>query len=265
MAIEVFCDTYFSVRTCVSAGVPYFCAKDVSEALGYANPRQAVIHNVFEEDRLTLKNIRESTGVTPSKNEQGQSVYITEAGVYALIFGSQKEEAKAFKKFVCQTILPRLRKSYAEQRTAPLCLRNESDLHYKIIHFIRKFFPQALMAASLGELQDTPAKRIDSWRKGYQAGTPDILILSHHAKYNGFAIELKSPTGKGILSEKQDACLQQYKQAKFKTLVSDEYDVVLLEIVEYMRDVRICCPHCCKCFKKEQTLTEHLKYFHRIN
>ena len=198
------------------------------------------------------------------KHNDKQSVYISEPGVYALIFGSKLESTKSFKKWVCQVVLPKLRKEYGMQQKSPLNLRNESELHHKVIHFIRRFFPQALIAASLGELQDTSEKRMDSWRKGYQAGTPDILILNHHAKYNGFAIELKAPNGRGVLSNKQSDCLEQYKRAKYQTLVSDEYDVLLLELVNYFNNTRQCCPHCNKRFKNNETLAKHLKYFHRI-
>lgn len=265
MAIQLFSDTCYSVKTCLSEGRPWFCAKDVAKALGYKNLNQAIIHNVYEEDRVKLENLMGLPGIPQLKYQERTSVYISEPGVYALIFGSKLESARLFKKWVCQEVLPKLRKEYAEQQKAPLCLRNEAELHHKVINFIRRFFPHALIAACLGELQDTPQKRIDSWRKGYLAGTPDILILNHHAKWNGFAIELKSPRGCGAVSEKQEDCLQMYNRAKFKTLVSDEYDVVVLELVNYFNSTRLCCPHCCKRFKTEQTLSEHLKYFHRIH
>lgn len=47
-------------------------------------------------------------------------------------------------------------------------IENETDLHCKVVHFIRKFYPEAVIVAGLGELQDTRAKRINSWKKGYQ-------------------------------------------------------------------------------------------------
>jgi prophage antirepressor-like protein len=265
MAIQIFSDTYWSVKTCVSEGVPYFRAKDVAQALGYKNLNQAIIHNVFEEDRMKLENLMGLSERPLLKYQEKESVYITEAGVYALIFGSQKAEAKQFKKWVCQVVLPRLRKAYKDQQKAPLCLANESDLHHKIVQFLRRFYPQALLVAGLGELQDTNGKRLDAWRKGYTAGQPDLIICNAHSKYNGMAIELKNPKGIGKLSEKQDKCLEQFEIAKYKTLVSGEYDVILLEIIEYMRNIRLCCPHCCRKFKSEGTLQKHLKHFHRIN
>ena len=45
--------------------------------------------------------------------------------------------------------------------------------------------------------------RFDSKLKGYTSGTPDILILNHHVQFKGLAIELKTPTGKGVFSDNQ--------------------------------------------------------------
>ena len=266
MALETFSDftMNLSVRTLLCNGAAYFCGKDVASALGYTNPQKAIRDHVFEEDRSKLEDFRVNATFPHSKSEQGQSVYITEPGVYALVFGSKLESARTFKRWVCSEILPRLRKNLQAQQSAPLCLRNESDLHYKVVDFIRRFFPHALLSAGLGELQDTSSKRMDAWKKGYQSGTPDILIHNYHARYNGFAIELKNPRGTGRHSEKQFDCLAQFQTAKFQTLVSDDYDRIILEIVNYFANVRLCCPHCKKRFKTQETLENHLRCFHRL-
>ena len=264
MAIQLFSESTWSVKTVVADGQPYFCAKDVAKALGYTNPQKAIRDHVFDEDRAKLENLRVNVQGLPLKHNEKESVYISEPGVYALIFGSKLESAKVFKKWVCQEVLPKLRRSYQDQQCAPLYLRNEADLHHKVIRFIRRFYPHALIAACMGELQDTPIKRLDSWRKGYQAGSPDILILNLHAKYSGFAIELKSPTGNGVVSQKQSDCLERYNMANFKTLVSGEYDLILIELVKYFENTRLRCPHCCKKFKTNGSLQKHLCHFHRI-
>ena len=260
-SLQIFTKGGWNIRTHVSNEIAYFNGRDIAKSLGYSNHQKAIRDHVFEEDRSKLQDIRGERGGPPIKNEQGHTVYITEPGVYAMIFGSQKEEAKAFKRWVCQEVLPRLRKSYQEQMI--LCLKSETDLHYKIIKAIRRFYPHALMMAGLGELQDTPEKRLDSYRKGYQAGSPDIMILNQHKTYNGLAIELKNPKGKGTLSSKQFACLENYRLSGFKTLCSDDYDNVLLELFDYFQDTRLSCPHCCKKFKTKQTLDRHMMYFHQ--
>ena len=68
---------------------------------------------------------------------------------------------------------------------------NETDLHYKIVDFIRKFYPDSILVAGLGENQD---ERLDSYKKGYVRGQPDLMVLNYHKDFEGLSIEFKSPT-----------------------------------------------------------------------
>ena len=52
------CDHDATISTTMVGGAPWFCAKDVATALGYANPRQAVRHNVDEQDCTQLKDFK---------------------------------------------------------------------------------------------------------------------------------------------------------------------------------------------------------------
>lgn len=85
-----------------------FCANDVTDALGYTNGRDAIAKHVDEGDVAKRD--------TPIPNQYGtlvnQSVtYITESGVYSLIFGSKQERAKEFKHWVTSEVLPSIRKT----------------------------------------------------------------------------------------------------------------------------------------------------------
>jgi hypothetical protein len=100
---------------------------------------------------------------------------------------------------------------------------------------------------------------------GYIGGAPDLLILKPHVKYGGFAIEFKTPTGKGIVSAKQSTFLKKFKRmCNYKTLVTNDYDKSIVEIIEYFRDVRISCEHCKGKFKSSATLAKHHAGFHKI-
>ena len=78
-------------------------------------------------------------------------------------------------------------------------IQDERDLHYKVVDFIKHRYPDAITIGGLGENQDTVTKRIDSKRKGYLKGQPDLIIMNLHKRYNGFAIEFKAPKGHGSL------------------------------------------------------------------
>ena len=125
-------------------------------------------------------------------------------------------------------------------------IENETDLHVKVVHFLKKRYPHSLFTVTLGENQCNSAMRIDSYKKGYLRGSPDLIInnLHLHKYYTGFAIEFKSPKGNGVLSPDQSMMLGQYQNNGFKTFVSNDYDHIIEQLIEYFRDVRILCSYC---------------------
>ena len=116
-----------------------------------------------------------------------------------------------------------------------IVITNEKELHFKTINFIRKYYPSVIIIPGLGENQKTSYLRFTSKCKGYTSGQPDILLLHNNGKYNGLAIELKSPTGLGKLSKNQQIFLSDLENNNWETLVSNDYDEMILCIVEYMK------------------------------
>ena len=143
-------------------------------------------------------------------------------------------------------------------------IENETDLHVEVISFLKKRFRHSLFTVKLGENQCTSAMRIDSYKKGYLRGSPDLRVNNLHKHYTGFAIEFKNPNGKGILSPDQSMMLQQYQNNGFKTLVSNDYDYIIEQLIEYFRDVRIMCSYCPRRFISSQSLKNHIKSFHKM-
>ena len=86
-------------------------------------------------------------------------------------------------------------------------LNNETDLHKKVVQFIRRFHPDVIIIPGLGEYQTNTGLRTSCYHKGYSGGQPDILIINSHRYFQGLAIEFKTPTGKGRLSNNQNEYL----------------------------------------------------------
>ena len=250
----------------------WFRGKDIAKALGYKKTRNAILKYVNDDDKSILENLRRRPQIrAPFKNEQGGSIFINESGLYSLIFGSKLESAKAFKRWVTKYVLPSIRKTFRYDycfdhkynNTLTFKTESETDLHVKVISFLKKRYPQSLFTVALGENQDTVHKRIDSFKKGYLRGSPDLIINNPHKHYTGFCIEFKSPKGNGVLSPDQSMILQQYQNNGFKILVSNDYDQIIEQIIEYFRDVRIKCSHCPRRFITPQSLTNHIECFHK--
>ena len=194
--------------------------------------------------------------------------------MYQLIFKSKKAEAKLFTKWVVEEVLPSIRKTgeykvkkeKVELTGTQISIMNESDLQANVIKFIKTMFPNAVYVIGLGELQDTQWKRSYAYKHGYRSGQPDLLILNRHVDYNGFGIEFKSPTGKGRLMDKQQEFLDDLDvHCNFKTLVSSDYNEIVVELANYFKNVRIICPYCKSRpgFKSRETLLNHLKCIHK--
>ena len=195
--------------------------------------------------------------------------YINESGFYSLVLSSKLETAKKFKKWVTSEVLPSLRKYgyfklFDNPNNKMFKIENEMDLHSKVVHLIRNFYPEAIMVPGLGENQDTSEKRINSWKKGYTRGQPDLMILNYHKDYNGLCIEFKSPTNYYEVSDSQKEMKERYKRNCYKFILSNDYDYICKRLHKYMDGVRIPCKYCTRAFTNKEKLEVHYKVIHRI-
>ena len=246
----------------------WFHAKTVGNILKYTNTRKAIIDHVDCEDKITYGQLKfESNNSLPLKKNY-HAIYINESGLYSLILSSKMDEAKKFKRWITKDVLPSIRKTgryeynHKPFKMLTFNIQTEYDLHKKVVNFMKNYYPKALLIATLGENQINSHMRWKSYLKGYQKGSPDIIIQNLHIVYSGFAIEFKNPNGNGVLSDHQQLMLQEYKNNNFKVLVSNDYDEILKEIIHYFDEVRIKCYYCSRKFKSLQTRSNHSKYIH---
>ena len=251
----------------------WFRGKDIAKALGYSIPHKAIREHVDPEDRSSLEHLSKG-GLkwTPLKNEQKNDTFINESGLYSLMLQSKLESAKALKRWVTKDVLPSIQKTgrydycidHKYNNTLTFKIENEMDLHVKVVSFLKKRYPHSLFTVTLGENQDTVHERIDSFKKGYLRGSPDLIINNLHKHYTAFCIEFKSRKGNGVLSPDQSLILLQYQNNGFKTTESNDYDHIIEQIIEYFRDVRIKCSFCPRRFINSQSLRNRIKGFHKM-
>jgi prophage antirepressor-like protein len=91
------------VRTITLDGEPWFVARDVTNALGLANGRDAI--GRLDSDGVGIADIIDSLGRTQA------AATVSEAGLYELIFQSRVPGAVAFKRWVTHEVLPAIRKT----------------------------------------------------------------------------------------------------------------------------------------------------------
>ena len=102
--LQIFNNEEFGqMRTMTIDNEPWFVGKDVAEALGYSNARDALRVHVDAEDK----------GVANHDTLGGKQelTVINESGLYSLIFSSKLKKAKDFKHWVTSEVLPSIRKT----------------------------------------------------------------------------------------------------------------------------------------------------------
>lgn len=107
-------------------GNPTFCGLDVTDILGYSNGRDAIAKHC-DQDGVAIRDVIDSMG----RNQQ--NTFISEGNLYRLILKSRKKEAKDFEKFVCDTVLPEIRRNGSYQ-VAPMSEDQMLLASMKILH-----------------------------------------------------------------------------------------------------------------------------------
>ena len=102
------------VRTATDEkGEPWFCAKDLCDALGYKRADLAVKQHVNPHDaakRWVWVEVGKKKDGTPAKRLT-QMIFVNESGFYALVLGSKLPSALMFKDWVTSVVLPQIRKT----------------------------------------------------------------------------------------------------------------------------------------------------------
>ena len=106
--LQIFNNEEFgSVRTITKDNEPMFCLADVCKALDIKNATD--VAKRLDDDERTRLNL----------GRQGETNFVTESGLYAVILRSDKPNAKKFRKWITGEVLPSIRKtgSYGKPMT----------------------------------------------------------------------------------------------------------------------------------------------------
>lgn len=101
--IEKFCSNVFGeIRTLLINDEVWFVGKDVAEALGYKNTRDAILKHIDNEDKT---DVAIHDGI-----QNCNMTIINESGLYSLILSSKLPQAKEFKRWITTEVIPSIRK-----------------------------------------------------------------------------------------------------------------------------------------------------------
>lgn len=109
------------VRIVEVNGEAWMVGKDVAEALGYSNPQKAIRDHVDEDD----KTVNDSFTVNGT-----QGALINESGLYSLVLSSKLPNARKFRRWVTNEVLPTVRKhgAYMTPETLQAAILNPDTM-----------------------------------------------------------------------------------------------------------------------------------------
>ena len=119
-------EEFGEIRTVVVNGEPMFCLTDICKALEMSNP--TMVAQRLDDDERTKLDL----------GRQGETNFITESGLYAVILRSDKPNAKKFRKWVTSEVLPTIRKtgSYNKPMTTAekihLLAQSDEELTHRV-------------------------------------------------------------------------------------------------------------------------------------
>jgi len=101
------------LRAVIIDGEPWFLGTDIGECLGYANPRRGYLDHTREKYRKPLKykdSPESGRAVFWKENDFSDKVFVSEAGLYQMIFESENEAAIPFQDWIFEEVLPSIRR-----------------------------------------------------------------------------------------------------------------------------------------------------------
>ena len=127
----------------------WFKAVALATILKYTNQRKAIRDHVDPEDKRKLSELMSKSKrnesfhlkTDPLKGNEGNSLHLSESGLYSLVLRSKLESAKEFKQWVTSLVLPSIRKTgkydycmnHKYHNTLTFKIENETDLHVKVV------------------------------------------------------------------------------------------------------------------------------------
>lgn len=176
--IKIFENSNFGeLRIVERNGEPWFVAADVCRALDISNNRDAL--NRLDADEKDVALIDTLGG------QQEMSI-VNEPGLYSLVLGSRKQEAKDFKRWITHEVIPQIRKTgaYSTKPQSALELFAQSVAAMQEMEKKQQVLEdrQSEVEQRLDNIGDIVALNPSSWRKECTA-----IIAKTAEKMGGFA------------------------------------------------------------------------------
>ena len=213
--LQIFNNEEFGeIRTTEIDGKPYFVATDVSAALGYSNPRKAILDHC---KGVTKRDTPTSSGIQTMS-------YINEGDVYRLIMKSKLKSAEKFESWVMDEVLPSIRKTggYA----APMTTSEQIQLLAKgNVELSTRMDGIESKVQSLEDDMPLYGCEIDGIQKHVRRKGVDVLGGKNSPAYKDSSIRGSVYADMYSQLKREYGCVSSYKSIKRK-YIADVHDFI---------------------------------------
>lgn len=205
-------EEFGEVRTALVNDEPMFCLIDICKALEMSNP--TMVAQRLDDDERTKLDL----------GRQGETNFITESGLYAVILRSDKPNAKKFRKWVTLEVLPSIRKtgSYNKPMTTSgqiqLLAQGYTELEQEVSN----------IKDVVGELKDNAplySCDIDEIQQHVKRRVVNILGGKQSEAYRDNSIRNKTFSDIWTQLKREYGCVSTYKSIKRK-YVADVHEFI---------------------------------------
>lgn len=150
--IQLFKDEQFGeIRTLFIDGNAWFVALDIAKALGYSET--SVMTRRLDDDETQKIASAEIVGANSMSREV---IVINESGLYNAVLGSNKPNARGFKKWITSVILPSIRKTGSYSITA-----KDSYMIEDPVERAKRWIAEQEEKAKIAQERDSAVKEVE--------------------------------------------------------------------------------------------------------
>lgn len=217
------------VRSVLRDGDPWFVAADVCRVLEIANPTDAIKR--LDDDERARFNLG---------HPMGETNIVNEPGLYSLVLGSRKPEAKAFKRWITHDVIPSIRKTgqYQAKPKSALELFAQSVAAMQEMEKKQQVLEdrQSVVEKRLDNIGDIVTLNPNSWRKectaivaktaekmGGFAFIPNVNAEIYKLMLERFGIDLKRRlTNKRLRAADDGVCRSKRDKMSYLDVIADD-------------------------------------------
>lgn len=219
-----------AIRVVVQDEDLWFVLDDICSALNLTNPSVSV--KALDEDERSKFNL----------GRQGETNVVNEYGLYNLILGSRKEEAKQFKRWITHEVIPQIRKTGTYSVIKVEELSPELQMFNKIFQSVAaQQLQMKSLEGTIQNIKETVILTPDNWREDINRMVNKIAMAIGDKKFREVRTEsydlLQKRAGVNLNKRLDNLKIRLMKQGASQTTIGKANKLDVIEADAKLREI----------------------------